>query len=156
LVLILSSCPESTTIPLAPIGTVKIDKKLIGTWQTNYAEQSIEKFTISEYDKNSYMIKAVVYDFMAESKSNEDYIAWIVNVNDKKFIVAQRVINNELNDYFYLFYYTFEKGNLELYTINIDLLALAEIKTSEEYMKIVKTKLSNPDPFKSQGIYSRK
>ncbi len=155
LIFVLSSCPESTSVPLASKGTVKLEKTLIGTWETDDLDINLEKFTVSQNDQFSYKVAADIWDDITEDTETEYYIAWLVPVNDQKFVVAQKTVDNKTENTFYLYNYKFENGKLVLQSLNIESSVLSNIKTSEEYMKTLKSAMAKGNFLTSEGTYTR-
>ena len=155
LMFFLTSCPESTTVPLAVKGSVKIDKALIGTWEADDIDVNLEKFTVSQNDQFSYKVAADIWDEITEDTETEYFIAWAVPVNDQKFIVAQKTVDNKTENTFYLYNYKIENGKLILHSLNVEYSVLNSIKSSEEYMNTLKSAMKKGNFLTSEGSYTR-
>jgi hypothetical protein len=63
----LLGCPSAAKYPLGDIGTVPIDRNLIGIWETS-DDYDVQKVEFIENDPYSYFIKILTYNHKYRSK----------------------------------------------------------------------------------------
>lgn len=152
-ILILTGCPDSTSVPLAKKGTIKIDKAFYGEWETDILEDDLERFIVSPNDAYSYKIKATIWDMT--DTYEEDFIAWFVVVDNYKFVVAQQIEDGSLKDVYYLYSYSLEKNELKLRILTDAENIHKKITSPETYMKELKTAMKTNNFLSDPIIYTK-
>ena len=84
--ILLLGCPSATKYPLGQIGSVPIDRNLLGIWETS-DDYDVQKIEILENDPYSYFIKIMTYnkDYLGDTY----YIGYMTNIGAQTYLYAR-------------------------------------------------------------------
>lgn len=114
--LMLCGCPSATKYPLGNVGTVPIDKNLLGIWETS-DDYDVQKIEFIENDPYSYFIKILTYtdDYYGDTY----YIGYLTNIGTQKYLYARALGSGGDEVNYYCFQISLTKNTLTSREVNI-------------------------------------
>lgn len=129
----LIGCPAATKYPFGDLGTVPIDRNLIGIWETS-DDYDVQKVEFIENDPYSYFIKILTYneDYLGDPY----YIGYITNIGANKYLYARPLgsSGNEVN--YYCFNINLTKNTLTSREVNIADTTISSTEDLREYCSV--------------------
>jgi len=133
IVLTLIGCPAATKYPLGDLGTVPIDRNLIGIWETSN-EYDVQKVEFIENDPYSYFIKILTYneDYLGDPY----YIGYITNIGANKYLYARPLGSGGDEVNYYCFNINLTKNTLTSREVNIADTTISSTEDLREYCSV--------------------
>lgn len=144
LVIVITSfygCPIGIDYPLGTPGKEKINKDLIGIWESNDSEAEVLKVKFEKSDDNSY--KVTVLERGAMYGLETDFLTgWVTEIEGKTFLFFKP--ENEEKYYHYMIK---EMGNGTMVTCDVSLLdgGVDAVTSTEAFRKQVATSMKSAE-----------
>jgi len=129
----LIGCPAATKYPLGELGTIPIDRNLLGIWETGDA-YDVQKIEFIENDPYSYFIKIITYndDYLGDPY----YIGYITNIGVNKYLYARPLGSSGDEVNYYCFNIDLTKNTLTTREANIADSTISSTKDLRDYFSV--------------------
>ena len=139
----LIGCPSGAKYPLGELGTVPIDRNLLGIWETG-DDYDVQKVEFIENDPYSYFIKILTYneDYFGDTY----YIGYITNIGANKYLYARPLGSGGDEVNYYCFNINLTNNTMTSPEVNV---TDTTISSTEELRKYCATHYYTDDYFLS-------
>jgi phosphoribosylformylglycinamidine (FGAM) synthase-like amidotransferase family enzyme len=146
LCIVLCGCPVSSTYPLGlQNDALPFDKALVGTWENKEKETEATLVKI-EKGSGANLYKLTVLEkgesFMADS---ENFIAWTILLNEKKFLVLQEVKEPGSKDSYFVYHFAINGNQLTTNDISLKVNGTDAITSVKSYKEEVVASMKHPE-----------
>lgn len=139
---ILTACPVASNYPLGKKGAVALNPKLIGTWLTDQQDIEANQISITKgTEKNTYNLHVDEKGsmFMADG---EDFIAWVAEIKEMKFLVLQQLVDGQATETYYVYHINMLKDKAFVSSdITLKVLGTEAITSIDAYREEVKASM---------------
>lgn len=156
LAVLFSACPVSTSYPLEKKGAVKIDKALLGEWETDVEDAEVQRILFKQgTETNTYAVTVLERGsmFMADG---DDFTGWLAELGGKRFLVLQQVIDGVAQETYYVYNIEISGNKLVSHDISLKVGGTDAITSVQAYQEEVLASMKMEDFLASEMIWSKK
>lgn len=150
-----TACPVSTSYPLEKKGAVKMDKALLGEWQTDVEDAEAQRILFKQGEEaNTYAVTVLERGsmFMADG---DDFTGWLAELGGKRFLVLQQVIDGVAQETYYVYNIEISGNKLVSHDISLKVGGTDAVTSVQAYQEEVLASMKMEDFLASEMIWSK-
>lgn len=153
--LLLTGCPVNTDYPLAPKGTTRLDKKLIGAWTTDAEEPAVKTVNIEKgMVDNTYKITVTERGPMYAPET-DNFTGWLTELGGKTFLVLQSVLEGTPQEAYFLYHVDIEKNTITTHDCKMLVGGMDAVVSTETFQQEILASMKKSDFLDEEIVWKR-
>lgn len=150
-----TACPISTSYPLEKKGAIKLDKALLGVWDTDNPDAEAVKIEFKQgKEANTYDFKVLERGSMFAA-DGDDFTAWLAELGGKRFLVLQQLIEGVPQETYYVYHIKIENGKLISNDISLKVGGTDAVTSVQAYQEEVLASMKMDDFLANEMVWGK-